>query len=70
MNLPDIDGQHVLAELKADSRTKDIPVVIVSADAVSTRIERLLEDGAKAYLTKPISVTNFLSIVDDALKAA
>jgi PAS domain S-box-containing protein len=65
LNLPDIGGDRVLAELRADSATAAIPVVILSADATRRQRERLLALGARAYLTKPLDVRSFLASVDD-----
>jgi signal transduction histidine kinase len=64
LHLPDIDGNEVLARLRADERTKDIPVVILSADATDRTPGPLLEAGAQAYLTKPIGVRELLEVVD------
>jgi PAS domain S-box-containing protein len=67
LNLPDIHGSEVLSILKADERTKGIPVVIVSADAMPNQLMKLLKAGARNYLTKPLDVQNFLRIVDQFL---
>jgi AmiR/NasT family two-component response regulator len=40
---------------------------MLSADATPRQIERLLEAGAKAYLTKPLDVKRFLQVVDENL---
>ena len=68
VNLPDMEGSEVMARLRSDPRTSAIPVVVISADAMQTQIDRLLGGGACAYLTKPIDVTKFLTILDDVLK--
>jgi len=67
LNLPDISGKEVLARLQASALTCDIPVVVLSADATPAQIERLLKAGAKAYLTKPLDVTEFLHTLDAIL---
>jgi PAS domain S-box-containing protein len=67
LHLPDIPGDEVLARLRADPRTAGIPVVVISADATPGRIDRLLEAGAHAYLTKPLDVDQFLDVVDGIL---
>jgi PAS domain S-box-containing protein len=67
VHLPGMPGDQVLRRLKDDAETRDIPVVIVSADATAGQIERLLEAGARAYLTKPLDVRGFLQVVEDAL---
>jgi CheY-like chemotaxis protein len=68
LHLPDVPGSHVLAQLKAGEMTRDIPVVIVSADATHGQIERLITAGAKDYLTKPIDINKFLQIVQETPK--
>jgi CheY-like chemotaxis protein len=67
LNLPDMHGAELLQALRADKRTEHIPVVVVSADATATQIERLLAAGAQNYLTKPIDVAQFLVTVDEIL---
>ncbi len=68
LHLPGMDGEDVLKHLKADERTARIPVVVVSADATHARVERLLAGGAEAFLTKPLQVTQFMSLVDATLE--
>jgi CheY-like chemotaxis protein len=63
-HLPDLDGAEVLAQLRDDPRTHDIPVVILSADATPGQVSRLLAQGAAAYLTKPLDVAEFLALLD------
>jgi len=70
MHLPDIDGMELLRHLKADPGTADIPVVVVSADALASQIEAALQAGAHQYLTKPVSVSQLLSVVDSLLDDA
>ncbi len=64
VHLPDIDGEEVLARLKRDPATREIPVVVLSADATATQSAKLVEAGASAYLTKPIDVTGLLNTLD------
>jgi signal transduction histidine kinase/CheY-like chemotaxis protein len=64
LHLPDIPGEEVLARLRAEPRTRAIPVVVISADAITGRAERLRAAGAHDYLTKPLDVSRFLDIVD------
>ncbi len=67
LHLPDISGDEVLQRLRDDPVTAKIPVVIVSADATAGQIQRLLNAGALAYLTKPIDVAELLGILDEHL---
>ena len=64
LNLPDMNGEAVLARLKADPATRDVPVVVVSADATARQIERLRASGADEYLTKPLDIAHFLRGID------
>jgi len=65
VHLPDLGGEQVLARMKADPRTADVPVVVLSADATKSMRAPLLAAGARAYLTKPIEVPRLLAIVDE-----
>jgi CheY-like chemotaxis protein len=67
LNLPDIDGDEVLARLYADDATRGIPVIVVSADATRAQIDALLERGAFDYVTKPIDIEQLVSAIDAAL---
>ena len=65
LNLPDIPGAEVLERLQKEPATAHIPVVILSANATPSQIERLLTAGAKNYLTKPFNIDPFLAVVDE-----
>jgi PAS domain S-box-containing protein len=65
LHLPDMSGRELLNELRNDPKTREIPVIIVSADANPDQIEQLVAAGAHAYLTKPIDVRQLLRLVDD-----
>ncbi len=64
LNLPDISGREVLKNLKNDAETKEIPVIIVSADAMPHQLHALMNEGATEYLTKPINVEKFNSLIN------
>jgi CheY-like chemotaxis protein len=70
LNLVDLPGVEVLQILRDDPATADIPVAIVSADAMPRQVQRLLSSGAVAYLTKPIDIHRLLDLVDDAVEKA
>ena len=63
IQLPDISGLEVTRWLKEDARTRRIPVVAVTAFAMSGDEKKVLESGADAYVSKPISVLAFLRTV-------
>jgi CheY-like chemotaxis protein len=64
LHLPDMDGMEVLRRLRADERTADIPVVVLSADATGVHADQLLAEGARLFLTKPLGVSKLLEVVD------
>src|SRR2546425_132058 len=68
LHLPDVSGDEVLRRLLADPNTKAIPVVILSADATPGQTSKLLEQGARAYLTKPLDVRQLLALIDNTLR--
>jgi CheY-like chemotaxis protein len=70
LHLPDLPGWQVLGQLKADSATRDIPVIVISADATAPQIKRLLSSGARAYLTKPLDIPEFFRVIEEALYPA
>ncbi len=67
INMPGMDGYQVLDVLKTYSRTKNIPIVAVTANAIPRDIEKGGTVGLDAYLTKPLDVRTFLATVDQFL---
>ena len=70
LNLPDMHGSELLQRLQSNTATRGVPVVVLSADATPSQIERLLTAGAKNYLTKPFEIDQFLTVVDEYLVPA
>jgi CheY-like chemotaxis protein len=50
-----------------ESKTADIPVIVVSADAMAGQAERLLAAGAERYITKPLDVPKLLEAIRETL---
>jgi CheY-like chemotaxis protein len=53
LSLPGVDGWQATRILKADARTKDIPVIAVTGHALAGAPERAAEAGCDGFLTKP-----------------
>ncbi len=68
LHLPDMPGDEVLKRLQSHPSTRDIPVIVISADATPGSITRLLKAGAQGYLTKPLDVEQFLKTIDEILE--
>lgn len=60
MQLPDIPGLEVLRELKQDPVTRDIPVIALSASAMSAQVNAATFAGVRAYWTKPLNFDRFV----------
>jgi len=61
--MPVLDGRAATRALKADARTADIPVVMLTAMALSVDRERLQEEGFSGVLFKPVLPLHFLAAV-------
>ena len=68
IHLPVLMGDKVLARLRAQPETQHIPVVVVSADATQSKVDKLLAAGAHTYLTKPFNIKELLRTVDSLLE--
>jgi PAS domain S-box-containing protein len=64
LDLPDMPGEEVLRRLRAEPATAEVPVVILSADARPQLISRMLHEGARAFLTKPLDVKELFALLD------
>jgi len=68
LHLPDMSGAEALERLQADPLTRGLAVVVLSADVTDGQVARLLEQGARDYLTKPLDVRRFIEVVGSALE--
>jgi CheY-like chemotaxis protein len=68
ISLPGLDGFEILKQLRASDVTREIPVIAVSANAMSRDIENGLRAGFLRYLTKPIDVSEFKKSLVDLLR--
>jgi two-component system cell cycle response regulator DivK len=66
IQLPDISGLEIIRALKGDDRTRDIPIVAITA-AMPEEETNIRAAGADAFLRKPISGAEFLRIVRSLL---
>jgi CheY-like chemotaxis protein len=63
LNLPKKDGREVLAEIKEDSRLRRIPVVVLTTSKAEEDILRTYDLHANCYITKPVDLEQFISVV-------
>ena len=67
LHLPDMSGEEVLRQLFENPATRDMPVVVVTADATPGLTRRLQSAGATAFLTKPLDIQGVLDLIDGVL---
>ena len=65
LKLPKIDGLEVLQRLKRDTRTKAIPVVVLTSSREEPDIEKAYALGANSYIVKPVDFEAFARAVSD-----
>ncbi|MEH7356274.1 ATP-binding protein [Neobacillus drentensis] len=63
LNLPDLNGYEVLAKIKANPGYEQTPIIAVSANAMPEEIKYALASGFVEYITKPIDIPAFLSLL-------
>lgn len=66
--LPKMDGYQVCRLLKFDEKSKNIPVIMLTARAGESDKDKSLEAGADAYLTKPFKSDELLSTISSVIK--
>jgi two-component system, cell cycle response regulator DivK len=67
LQLPAMNGIEALGHLRSDPRTEAIPVIAVTASAMTQDRQRIMAAGFDGYQTKPISVKEFLAVVRQVL---
>ena len=69
IQLPGIDGITAMKRLKADPKTAGIPIIAITASAMTHNRTTMLAEGFDGYQTKPISLKEFLGEVQRVLHA-
>jgi two-component system, cell cycle response regulator DivK len=68
IQLPGIDGITALKQLRAEPKTRSIPVIAITASAMTHNRQTMLAEGFDGYQTKPISLKDFLGEVQRVLE--
>jgi two-component system response regulator len=63
LKLPKVDGLQVLREIKADPRTKAIPVILLTASKEECDLVESYKTGANSYIQKPVNFDQFQDVV-------
>jgi len=69
IQLPGMDGITAMKQLKADPQTQKIPILAITASAMTNNRAAMLAEGFDGYQTKPISLKDFLGEVERVLRA-
>jgi CheY-like chemotaxis protein len=69
MSLPEVDGWEAARRLKSDSATRHIPVIALTAHAMSSDRQKALEAGCDEYETKPVEFRRLLAKIQAMLRA-
>ncbi len=67
IQLPEVSGLEVTGWLKDDDELKAIPVIAVTAFAMKGDEQKIREGGCEDYISKPISVSRFMEVIDNYL---
>ena len=67
IQLPEVSGIEVMQWIKKDDNLRMIPIIAVTSFAMKGDEEKIREGGCEAYISKPISVANFLRTVEQFL---
>lgn len=66
--MPRINGYEFLKEIKADEKTENIPIIVVSALTDQENVQKSLALGAQDFISKPVDIQKLIEIVDTVFK--
>jgi len=64
LNLPRVNGHEVLKAVRADERTRSLPVVILTSSNEDIDIQTSYQSGANSYIRKPVDYRQFVDAVE------
>lgn len=67
MMMPEMDGYEAIGKIKADDNLKDIPVIAITAQAMTGDREKCLEAGADGYISKPVDVDELMVLLNQLI---
>jgi CheY-like chemotaxis protein len=65
LKLPKRDGLEVLASVRADTRLRHLPIVVVTASRETGDVQRSYAAGANAYVVKPLQYGSYVAVIQD-----
>ncbi len=70
IQLPHVDGWTIISALRKNHKTEDIPIVALTAHAMTGDREKALSLGCNSYISKPIDTRNFVSEIEKVYSAS
>lgn len=67
MMMPEMDGYEAIEKMKNDQELKDIPVIAITAQAMTGDREKCMEAGADGYISKPVDVDELLLLLNQLI---
>ena len=67
MMMPEMDGYEAIEKMKNDQQLKDIPVIAITAQAMTGDREKCMEAGADGYISKPVNVDELLLLLNQII---
>jgi len=67
MMMPEMDGYEAIKKMKSDAAMNSIPVVAITAQAMTGDREKCLEAGANGYISKPVDVTELVKLLNQLM---
>jgi CheY-like chemotaxis protein len=64
LNLPKVDGAHVLAEIKSDNALRRIPVIVLTTSSAERDVIKSYDLHANSYITKPLDLHDFMAMIN------
>src|SRR5690606_35000863 len=66
LKLPKVDGLEVLRRIRADARTRRMPVVVLTSSGESSDVTRCYDLGVNSYIVKPVDLESFMPAIEQA----
>ncbi|MEC5156916.1 response regulator [Chryseobacterium sp. MP_3.2] len=67
MMMPEMDGYEAIERMKKDEQTKKIPVIAITAQAMTGDREKCMEAGADGYISKPVDVDELMNLLNQLI---
>lgn len=67
MMMPEMDGYEAIGKMKNDNELKEIPVIAITAQAMTGDREKCIEAGADGYISKPVDVNELVKLLNQLI---